>query len=312
MPTMTGTRMITAPDEAILCALHRFSYLTSEQAGRLLYPKARDSARYVRERLRPLVKDEYVLRLGALPKPSTGGAPFVFTLGRRGRQYLATCGIEVEPYYRPSEEQEKARNNPYMFHTLAAIDVLISAELLCRDDDRLSCPRMLNERELKRKAVRVELPNREGASERRSKRAVIPDGWFELEVAGDEVPTSIALELDRGTEGPKHWRDKVAALVAWIDGPYNTLFATDNITVAVVTGTDRRRDVMRLWTNAELNALQRGDLAGIFLFTSANPVTTPPRSFFFDDLWYPCIPGRPVSVMGSFPEAGEGEVFVSR
>src|SRR3954454_11082304 len=112
MPTMPGTRLITAPDEAILCALNRFSYLTAEQAGRLLYPAAKDSARYLRERLRPLVKDGYVQRLGALPKPSTGSTPFVFTLGRQGRQYLTACGIEVEPYYRPSEESEKARNSP--------------------------------------------------------------------------------------------------------------------------------------------------------------------------------------------------------
>jgi hypothetical protein len=140
---------------------------------------------------------------------------------------------------------------------------------------------------------------------------VIPDGWLQLEVMGDEVPVSIALELDRGTEGPTHWRTKVAALTAWIDGPYKSLFATDNVTVAVVTNTDRRRDVLRLWTNAELKSLNRGDMAKVFLFTAADPVTTSPRSLFFDDLWHQCVPGGPVSVMGSFPEAEPGRCITA-
>ncbi len=97
-----------------------------------------------------------------------------------------------------------------MDHTLATIDVLIAAEVLCRTAP-VAMPRLLVERQLRTHPLRVALPAGEGTPARLV--AVIPDAWFELAVA-DHQPEPIAMELDRGIEDQKRWRAKVAALAA--------------------------------------------------------------------------------------------------
>jgi hypothetical protein len=275
---------IGEPDTAILIALNRLNYLTAAQASRLLYPNLNDNNRYSSRRLKRLVDAGYVLRLGNLPTPRFGSAPHVFAVARRGRQYLHSIGIETPTYFRPSEEGDKAFNRMYMQHTLSAIDVLIAADLLSKTEG-VSCPQLRCERELKRAPLRVDVPPGPGArGEGARSVAVIPDGWFQLELEGET--RSIALELDRGTEEQKYWRRKVAALVTWAVGPYQEAFETDNITIAVVSPNPVRRDKLREWTARELANRGWNDVEDIFLFTSDDPVKTGASPFFFDPLWY--------------------------
>ena len=290
-----STIALGEPDTHILLSLNRFHYLTAAQTSRLLYPNLKDNNRYASRRLKNLVDTGYVLRLGNLPTPRFGSAPHVFALARAGRRYLNQLGIETPAYFRPGEEGEKAFNRPFMQHTLAAIDVLITADLLCKTD-AVSCPALLTERELKQSPLRVDVPPSPGAfgGEGRSV-AVIPDGWFQLEVEG--VVSSIALELDRGTEEQKFWRRKVAALVTWANGPYQEAFETDNITIAVVAPSPTRRDELRTWTARELANRGWLDDGEIFLFTSSDPVVTAPHSFFFDPVWYQASTELPVSLL---------------
>ena len=199
---------ITEADRSILLALGRFHYLTAAQASRLLYPNLNDHNRYMQRRLKRLVDNNYVLRLRALPMPRYGQAPHVFTLDRKGRTYLQQLGFPIEPYFRPSEERRAAENSPFMIHRLAVIDVMIAADMLCNANESITCPRMLSERELKRNALRVQVPS-SGGGQRRDV-AVIPDAWFQL-AHGNGTPYSIAVELDRGTEDQKVWRQKIAA-----------------------------------------------------------------------------------------------------
>ncbi|MFD9978177.1 replication-relaxation family protein [Streptomyces sp. NPDC059017] len=286
-------------DEAILRAVNRLQYLTAAQLGRLLYPHARDENRYVQRRLRRLAENDYLLRLRELPTPRIGSAPHIFTLADQGRQHLSSRGVALtSSYYRPSEERQKARDNPFIEHTLAAVDVLVAAECLCRDT-AVSMPRLLVERQLKRMNVRVQPAGQPDARP----AAVIPDAWFELVVTEDE-PVYVALELDRGTEGQQHWRRKVASLVAWADGPYREIFQADNLTVAVVVPSVARRIQLSEWTHDELASIDQTSLADIFLFTEASPVTTPPIELFLFPLWYPAGAGIPVSLL-DLPEDGQ-------
>jgi hypothetical protein len=293
-------------DHAILSAVNRLHYMTAAQVGRLLYPDAHDENRYVQRRVRRLVEAGYLLRLRDLPSPRVGSAPHVFALADRGRQYLSGRGVGLaNAYYRPSEERRKAQDNPFMEHTLAAVDVLVAAERLCRSDTRVICTRLLTERQLKRMNIRVQPA---GLDDSRLV-AVIPDAWFELQVL-DEPPIAIALELDRSTEHQKHWRRKVASLTAWAEGPYSTAFEADNLTVAVVTPSSQRRHQLADWTTQELQAIGRANLADIFLFTHASPVTTRPETFFFGPLWYPAAGEQdPVGLL-DVPDSEE-EVSVS-
>jgi hypothetical protein len=310
MPKNTASITIGEPDAAILMALNRFHYLTAAQASRLLYPNLHDNNRYSSRRLKRLVDAGYVLRLRDLPKPMYGSPPHVFTLARRGRQCLNRLGVEAPMYFRPSEEGEKAFNRMYMQHTLAAIDVLVAAELLCRLHP-VDLAALRNERELKRSPVRVEVAPPPGSpSEVARKVAVIPDGWFQLAVNGHPA-ISVALELDRGTEEQKFWRRKVAALIAWVDGPYAEAFETDNVTIAVVAPDEARRDQLRTWTAREVT--HRGlsqEYEELFLFTSADPVATPPSSLFFDPLWYLPSSKLPLSLLDR-PENAQHKTFTA-
>jgi hypothetical protein len=269
----------------------RFHYLTAAQVNRLVFPKSRDEFRYARRRLALLVDDGLLLRLKPLSLPRRGAAPHVFTVTKAGQQLL---GVK-QSYFRPREEQQKARNLPFIYHTLATIDVLIAAELLCRTAPvAVSMPRLLTERELKANPLRVDLTSGDGKQTRSV--AVIPDAWFELSVSSKK-PIAIAVELDRGSEDQKRWREKVEALAAWARGPYREAFGNETLTIAVVTPEEVRRDTLRTWTAQELARIDQSVLGQIFLFTSADPVATSPQTFFFGRCWYEPTATEPVSLL---------------
>ncbi|MEE4595777.1 replication-relaxation family protein [Streptomyces sp. DSM 41524] len=297
--TSASVPRLTEADETVLRAVNRFHYMTAAQVGRLVYPQCRDENRYAQRRLRRLVEADYLLRLRELPAPRFGSAPHVFTLADRGRRHLADRGVSLaSSYYRPSEEYRKAWDNPFMEHTLAAVDVLVAAELLCREFD-VSMPRLLTERQLKRETIRVRPTGHPDARP----VAVIPDAWFELSIA-HEPADCVALELDRGTEEQAYWRRKIAALTAWALGPYREAFEADNLTVATVAPTTARRRTLASWTYQELKAIGQTDIADIFLFTEVSPVTAPPDAFFFGRFWYPAGQTEPVSLL-DLPEEGQ-------
>ena len=153
-----------------------------------------------------------------------------------------------------------------MTHTLATIDVLIAAEVLCRTHS-VTMPRLLTERELRARPTRVSLAATNGTPARSV--AVVPDAWFELAV-GTRRPVAIAVELDRDTEDQKRWRTKVAALAAWAVGPYRQAFAAETLTIAVVTPDEGRQDTLRGWTRQELARIGQQALTEIFLFTGSS------------------------------------------
>src|SRR5689334_18910296 len=196
MPMPQKPYAITEVDRSILLALNRFHYLTAAQLSRLFYPKLRDRNRHAQRRLQKLATSKYALALNPLLKPVFGRAPLVYTLSGTGRAYLQGLGAAVDPYFRPVEEKRSALNSPFMQHRLATIDVMVAADLLCKYDESVSCPRMLSERELKHGALRVSVTTPGTGAVRDV--AVIPDAWFQL-AYGSRV-SSIAVELDRATE----------------------------------------------------------------------------------------------------------------
>ena len=270
----------------ILFALARFHYLTAKQVSRLFYPTLNDRNRHVQRKLKELVDAGYVLRLRALRTQQYGQDAHVFTLADSGRKFVQMAGHRVEAIFRPSRERDASKNTPFMEHRLATIDVMIAAVALCRDNPYVTCPDMRSERELKRGALKVDVPPRPGTEESVRRTAVIPDAWFQLWVAGTEEPNSVAIELDRGTEDQRAWRQKIAAYVVWATGPYKAAFETDNLTVAVVCPKDTTRQaVLMRWTRQELRARGHEGLSEIFLFTAACPVETKPEQFFFLPVW---------------------------
>ncbi|MFG3228233.1 replication-relaxation family protein [Kitasatospora sp. NPDC048194] len=297
-PRVTRDRLGDA-DGAILRSVNRFQYVTAAQLGRLLYPNAHDDNRYMQRRLRRLADEGYLLRLRELPQPRVGSAPHVFTLADRGRKHLETQGVALaSPYFRPGEEREKAQDNPFMEHTLAAVDVLIAADVLARDHPDVSIPRLFTERQLKRRAVHVQPAGYPDAP----RTAVIPDAWFEVLVLDESV--CVALELDRGTEQQKYWRRKISALTAWAIGSYRSDMQAQNLTVATVVPHTSRRKQLAAWTAQELARIGYRELCDVFLFTEVSPVEAPVATFFFSEVWFPAGSATPVALL-DLPEEGQ-------
>jgi protein involved in plasmid replication-relaxation len=275
-------------DVTVLRRINKFRYLTAAQLNRVLWPNnTRDANRYAQRRLAKLAQRDYVQVLTELPKPSTGSAPKVYTLAWRGRKALQQLGDAVPSYYRPSEVGESAHNGIFMPHTLAVVDVLVSVQRLVEEVPSIRLTQLLLERTLRQLRPQVTVPALGNGAQRRV--SVVPDALFSL-TDGDGPAQHFLVELDRGTERQQAWRDKVAALTLWVASPASAqLVPSQYVTVMVVT-TDgpNRREYLRSWTAAELQARDLHDEYGsIFAITDSSAVTTAPVEFFGGTHWYP-------------------------
>jgi hypothetical protein len=260
-----------AASRQILLALAQFHVLTVDQILRLFYKKS--SRTTVQARMKALFDVHYCERR-ALPVPNAGRGGtgvYLYTLGYRGRAFVQQQGVDVPARFRPSE---LPRQN-YLAHLVASTDVFVSAALLAQTQPGLRLERLLPERVLRAQKTRVVVEGKP--------RQVVPDGWFALraEEHGHAYRYPIALELDLGSERQTKWRAKIAGLLAWLDGPYESLFQTRNATIAVVCpGRESRAAVLCAWTAAALSQLGRRTDATHFLFTGQDPATLPPERFF--------------------------------
>ena len=96
-------------------------------------------------------------------------------------------------------------------------DVLIAASLLPRIASDISLHEMRHELLLKRTMRSV----------------VIPDGWLDFRRGNEQ--TCFWLEVDRGTEDVKVFRQKIHSLVTFAKSSYQELFATPSITIVFAT-----------------------------------------------------------------------------
>ncbi|MEO8714297.1 MAG: replication-relaxation family protein [Acetobacteraceae bacterium] len=280
---------VTPAKRAILIVIARYYFLTARQGTRLLY--APGSLTRVQMLLKELADDGYCRRL-FLPRPSPHGrVPAVYTLGRLGRARLAALGIAVPARLRPSEERKHA----YLFldHTLAVNDALIAAALLSRTIPAITIHQMRHERDLRRTPITVTTLDGGRAS-------VIPDGWLDLRVAMPDglYRSCIALEIDRGTTEQWAFRRKIARWIAATGGPYQSVFGTDLLTVAIVAtpGKGRAEQLLR-WIAAELTSLHREEQAGLFVVTAVDPALVDPVLFYGGPAWRRCDDPTPVPLI---------------
>jgi hypothetical protein len=272
-------------DENLLRAAFRYYYLSSRQACRLFYSFG--SLTYVQTKLKSLTDAGFLQRIW-LPRPSPhGSAPSVYTLARRGLNHLRGQGLDVSRRYRPSEQNE--RSYLFLAHTLAVNDVLIGAELLSRYTQSVQLARVLHERDLKRSPLRVE--DNDGRY-----ITVVPDGWLDFRVNGS-YQACLAVELDRGTEEQKAWRRKVRGLLAFANGPYQEVFQTRSLTIAVVaTSGDQRLLQLIRWTENELALLKEESQGDLFVFTGIAPQSAP-TDLFTATRWFQPFGEKPVALL---------------
>src|SRR5512146_3259652 len=88
-------------------------------------------------------------------------------------------------------------------------------------------------------------------------------------------------------------RDRVGPIYMY--GPIGS--GKTSITIATATPSAARRGHPRTWTTQELSRIGQPALGEIFLFTSADPVTTSPRTFLFGRCWFEPVAPEPVSLL---------------
>jgi hypothetical protein len=277
---------ITRSHDRILQALGRFHYLTVKQITRLLFTPGmtRDVQRWLSEfTLMRYVACEEGFSQGA------GRPPLIYWLDRAGRDYVSTLGIWVPDRYRRSERGQHKRL--FYEHTLALNDALISLDLLGTLHAGLWVEEIIHEQRLKREKIRVVLPDGQ-------QRSAEPDAWVDLRVArAAQTPLRfpLVIELDRGSEEQRQFREKIRTLLALIDGPYQAHFRTEYVTFAIIVAApdrpERRREQLRAWAEAELRDLGRMDDGGLFFFTATPAATAAPDAMWLGPSWH--VPFEP-------------------
>jgi hypothetical protein len=243
--------VVTASHDAVLQAVYRFQLLTSVQLVRACGYSHNSLAR-VQRLTKQLVDNGYLL---SLPRPVVRGkAPLVYTLARKGLNYLSSAGCDVREYFRPSKEQEKS----YLFlqHTLSLSDVLIAAANVHTCAAEYSLLSFIHERVFKRTPYKVKI----WRGEKEESVTVIPDAFMlfgKKKTHGKVEKIPILVELDRNTTEQKHFRRNFRARIAFIkEGGYKTLLGTITVTFAyaIAVGGEKRREELRSWARRELAA----------------------------------------------------------
>src|SRR5260370_14430518 len=276
--------VISAPSPALIAAIYRYQLVTCEQV-RLACGYSKNSLRLVQKLLQALTVHEYVLTLS---RPTLKGkAPFVYTLARKGLQYLKAAGYDVRDSFRPSQERALENNYLFLTHTLALNDVLISASRLVQFAPNHSLFAFTHERVLKRTPYKVEVSR----NDKTETITLIPDAFLEFrhtKANGREKRIPVLLELDRGTTEQQRFRKKIRAYIFLMrSGAYKEMFAAKTITVGFATTQGVRRvEQMRDWARKECAASSEpGWLTEWFLFTALPPVLEPTK-LFLGKVWF--------------------------
>ena len=218
-----------------MAAVLRYRLLTNAQLTRLLYKPGMLTT--VQTRTKWLAAQGYLKALHLAPVTRIGGSgALVYTLSWDGYKHLQTLGYDVPTRYNEKELEELS--DEYKRGKLKENDVLIAVEVLCRQYPQVTLKAMRHEWQLKQQHVRVTVTVGSGEQARQVSRAVTPDGWVQLSIGDDThgYDQAIAFEVDRAMEDQKAWRRKVAALVAWADGPYQAAFGSKSLVIAVLGG----------------------------------------------------------------------------
>ena len=294
-PRGTGTSfVVTASHNGVLQAVYKYQLLTSVQLVRACGYSPNSLAR-IQRLTKQLVDTEYLL---SLPVPVVRGkAPLVYTLARKGLNYLKMAGFDVREYFRPSKEQEKS----YLFlqHTLALNDVLIAASNLPTGVADYSLHSFTHERVLKRTPYKVTI----WQGEREESVTVIPDAFLlfvEQKRNGRQRSIPILLELDRNTTEQKHFRRNLRARITFIKQEgYKTLLGTNTVTFAyaVALGGMKRREELRSWARKELASTnEQRWLSNLFFFCDL-PDDLEPHKLFLAPCWFTPFGETPLSLL---------------
>ena len=289
--------VVTPVHDLLLHDLHTLQRATAEQLTRLNYKMGMLTT--VKQRLKDLADNRYVLPLS---HPSIR-LPYMYALDRKGLNHLASQGVDVREYFRPSSEEDSAKNFLFREHMLAIGDTIILSLQFVKTDPSFRIETMLHERFFKNHPMKATYTR----NNKEETKTIVPDAYVEFACTnpkGLEEKIPVLWEMDRGTEDQKFFRRRIRAYIVFLKSrAFKTLFSIENITIAFATTKDHSRiKQMREWTRKELAASSEPLWLGqLFLFTSLpeNIGEIEPRQLFLDPIWYlPSDDENPVSLLG--------------
>src|SRR5437764_6764786 len=148
-PAKKKSFVITPVYDLLLRDLNTLQRATAEQLTRLNYKMGMLTT--VKQRLKDLADAGYVL---PLYHPSIR-LPYMYALDRKGLNYLAAQGVDVREYFRPSQEEDSAKNFLFREHMLAISDLLIHALLFVKSEPSYRISSMLHERYFKNHPIKA-------------------------------------------------------------------------------------------------------------------------------------------------------------
>jgi Replication-relaxation len=282
---------LTAVDEKLLLAVHKFHYLTLSQLIRYLgYSEhSKGSSNWLGGILKSLVAGNFLVAQ-SLPRVSSYGRnPLIYSLSTKGVHHIEALGLTVQTKLTPAEQE---RSFLFLEHTQQLNNVLIAACLLEKQIAGITLAECRHERVLKHHPPKVQVEGRSVA--------VIPDAWLDFRLSppfsrGSEQ-VAICLEVDRATEDVWKFRAKIRNYVAFAGGSYQATFGTSALTIAFVAtaGGDRRVQQMKTWTREEISKLNARSFADLFLFTALDEGVVDGPTLFtapvFQNLSSPAVP----------------------
>ena len=273
---------ITPRYDDILRAVHECRYATVNHITRLFY--APSSYSHVNEIMTMLAggRDHatgYYLYRFPLPNTRIGNTERVYTLGGKGIKYLEEeDGCEVA--WRFDAAKLHSLSYGYLMHQLDITSFLIGAKLYSQENDRNGIDPHLEEYKTEyilrplREKVTITVKSATGATGEQSVE-VVPDLWLDFHFTHPKQPHApVLVEIDRGSEGLKKFKEKIKALLAFISGPgYKNMFGVRPVTIAyvVTAGPDNRLETILKWTHEVLTEQHMTNFADTFRFCRLYP-----------------------------------------
>lgn len=268
-----GRMRLMPRDEQVIEAVYHYRILTTSQIARLHFTNAHISVAHTR--LRKLFDAGYLYRQ-SLPTSSPGvnNNEMIYMLDERGGQHLiARLGYDEIRW-------KRAHNSvgyEFIEHLVAINTFRIEVELACSATGH-ELVEWRDDTTLKQDYDRVYIANR------RQPVAVIPDGYFAIQVPAGRM--HFFLEMDRGNMESERFKRKIAMYDAyWRSELSQRRFGTQNFRVLTVTESARRTANLKIATE-RANGGKRFWFGTLSDFTQALVLTGPVWQIAgSDDLW---------------------------
>jgi Replication-relaxation len=293
--------LLTPRMEEILKVIYFYRFMTAvDVAYRVFRPGSLTHAREILTALSggaDYIERQYLYRfqLGG----EKGNPERVYTLGSRGRDYLARdLGLPVAWYFRPNKV--KHYSHAHVVHSLLVTRFLVAADWWGKSQPDIGLSAVRTSHELAETPGRVWLAGRGG---KRNVVTVIPDAWLCFE-RPDGKRAPVLLEIDRGREHQQAFKQHVASRVEFIaSGEYSRVFGTKSVTIAYATTGERpeyrasRLSAMCTWTKEILTQLGREDWSQVFRFTGIGLDEVYQTPLFAGPVWRRPDAETPVSLL---------------